>query len=129
MLVTISLIPCARGQHILDWTWPDQSLSKEELSERQQEQLLIQDKRALWVKECQGEPGKPYCKTLVLTKSQINDTGYYRCFYQDIKAVIDGTTAASLYVFVRGNWRQCLFESLVMTVCNIILFSTIEEFQ
>ncbi|XP_058252672.1 vascular endothelial growth factor receptor 3 isoform X2 [Hemibagrus wyckioides] len=90
-----------RGQHILDWTWPDQSLSKEELSERQQEQLLIQDQRALWVKECQGEPGKPYCKTLVLTKSQSNDTGYYRCFYQDIKAVIDGTTAASLYVFVR----------------------------
>lgn len=97
------LIPHPRGQHILDWTWPEQSLSKEDFSERHQQQLPIQDKRALWVKECQGEPGKPYCKTLVLTKSQSNDTGYYRCFYQDIKAVIDGTTAASLYVFVRGK--------------------------
>ncbi|XP_026796479.1 vascular endothelial growth factor receptor 3 isoform X3 [Pangasianodon hypophthalmus] len=90
-----------RGQHILDWTWPEQSISKEVLSERHRQQLPTQDKRALWVQECQGEPGKPYCKTLVLTKTQSNDTGYYRCFYQDIKAVIDGTTAASLYVFVR----------------------------
>ncbi|KAF7707139.1 vascular endothelial growth factor receptor 3 isoform X2 [Silurus meridionalis] len=90
-----------RGQHILDWTWPEQSLIKEEFSEQHQQQLLIQDKRALWVKECQGEPGKPYCKILVLTKSQSNDTGYYKCFYQDIKAVIDGITSVSLYVFVR----------------------------
>ncbi|TST60378.1 Vascular endothelial growth factor receptor 3 [Bagarius yarrelli] len=98
-----SLTITCRGQRILDWTWPEQSLSKEELSERQRQQLSSQDKRALWVQECQGEPGKPYCKTLVLSKSQSNDTGYYRCFYQDIKAVIDGTTAASLYVFVRGR--------------------------
>lgn len=96
-------IPCLRGQHVLDWTWPEQSLSKEEISERHQQQSPIQDRRALLVNECLGEPGKPYCKTLVLTKSQSNDTGYYRCFYQDIKAVIDGATAVSLYVFVRGN--------------------------
>uniref|UniRef100_A0AAR2IP78 Vascular endothelial growth factor receptor 3 n=1 Tax=Pygocentrus nattereri TaxID=42514 RepID=A0AAR2IP78_PYGNA len=76
-----------RGQLILDWAWPETSLSKVELT--------------LSVRECQGEPGKPYCKTLVLTKSQSNDTGYYRCFYQDIKVVIDGITAASVYVFVR----------------------------
>uniref|UniRef100_A0A4W4F3F1 Vascular endothelial growth factor receptor 3 n=1 Tax=Electrophorus electricus TaxID=8005 RepID=A0A4W4F3F1_ELEEL len=74
-----------RGQHLLGWAWPDQSL----------------EKRGLWVKECQGEPGKPYCKILVLTQSGSDDTGYYHCFYQDIKAIIDGTTAASIYVFVR----------------------------
>ncbi|KAM9470494.1 vascular endothelial growth factor receptor 3 [Clarias gariepinus] len=96
-----TLTVTCRGQHILDWTWPEQSLSKEEISERHQQQSPIQDRRALLVNECLGEPGKPYCKTLVLTKSQSNDTGYYRCFYQDIKAVIDGATAVSLYVFVR----------------------------
>uniref|UniRef100_A0AAR2J758 Vascular endothelial growth factor receptor 3 n=1 Tax=Pygocentrus nattereri TaxID=42514 RepID=A0AAR2J758_PYGNA len=72
-------------------------------SEREGQQPItrVDDQRALSVRECQGEPGKPYCKTLVLTKSQSNDTGYYRCFYQDIKVVIDGITAASVYVFVR----------------------------
>uniref|UniRef100_A0A8B9J7F8 Vascular endothelial growth factor receptor 3 n=1 Tax=Astyanax mexicanus TaxID=7994 RepID=A0A8B9J7F8_ASTMX len=82
-----------RGQLILDWAWPEQSLSK----------LIThsEDQRVLWVRECQGQPGKPYCKTLVLSKSHSNDTGYYRCFYQDIKVIIDGTTAASVYVFVR----------------------------
>uniref|UniRef100_A0A4W5PDN9 Ig-like domain-containing protein n=1 Tax=Hucho hucho TaxID=62062 RepID=A0A4W5PDN9_9TELE len=58
-------------------------------------------RRAVWVLECPGEPGRPYCKTLVLTGAKGNDTGYYRCYYRDIKAVIDGTTAAALYVFVR----------------------------
>ncbi|KAL6479974.1 hypothetical protein MHYP_G00110070 [Metynnis hypsauchen] len=92
-----------RGQLILDWAWPEQSLSKVELSKRegQQPTTRVDDQRALSVRECQGEPGKPYCKTLVLTKSHSDDTGYYRCFYQDIKVVIDGITAASIYVFVR----------------------------
>uniref|UniRef100_A0A8B9H6D0 Vascular endothelial growth factor receptor 3 n=1 Tax=Astyanax mexicanus TaxID=7994 RepID=A0A8B9H6D0_ASTMX len=92
-----------RGQLILDWAWPEQSLSKVELSEREGQQLIThsEDQRVLWVRECQGQPGKPYCKTLVLSKSHSNDTGYYRCFYQDIKVIIDGTTAASVYVFVR----------------------------
>uniref|UniRef100_A0AAZ3SAC6 Vascular endothelial growth factor receptor 3 n=1 Tax=Oncorhynchus tshawytscha TaxID=74940 RepID=A0AAZ3SAC6_ONCTS len=43
----------------------------------------------------------PYCKTLVLTGAKGNDTGYYRCYYRDVKTVIDGATAATLYVFVR----------------------------
>ncbi|XP_007240771.3 vascular endothelial growth factor receptor 3 isoform X1 [Astyanax mexicanus] len=92
-----------RGQLILDWAWPEQSLSKVELSEREGQQLIThsEDQRVLWVRECQGQPGKPYCKTLVLSKSHSDDTGYYRCFYQDIKVIIDGTTAASVYVFVR----------------------------
>uniref|UniRef100_A0A4W4F492 Vascular endothelial growth factor receptor 3 n=1 Tax=Electrophorus electricus TaxID=8005 RepID=A0A4W4F492_ELEEL len=93
-----------RGQHLLGWAWPDQSLEKAELSkqEGQQSPAYIHNQRGLWVKECQGEPGKPYCKILVLTQSGSDDTGYYHCFYQDIKAIIDGTTAASIYVFVRG---------------------------
>ncbi|XP_026864436.2 vascular endothelial growth factor receptor 3 isoform X1 [Electrophorus electricus] len=92
-----------RGQHLLGWAWPDQSLEKAELSkqEGQQSPAYIHNQRGLWVKECQGEPGKPYCKILVLTQSGSDDTGYYHCFYQDIKAIIDGTTAASIYVFVR----------------------------
>ncbi|XP_026135305.1 vascular endothelial growth factor receptor 3-like isoform X4 [Carassius auratus] len=92
-----------RGQRILDWSWPEVSLSKVEFTDRQDQEspVDIPGHRAVRVKECQGEPGKPYCKTLVLTNTQANDSGYYRCFYQDIKAIIDGTTAVSMFVFVR----------------------------
>ncbi len=81
------------------------SLSKVEFTDRQDQQSPVDTPghRAVRVKECQGEPGKPYCKTLILTNTQANDSGYYRCFYQDIKAIIDGTTAASIFVFVRGE--------------------------
>uniref|UniRef100_A0A8C1KNK6 Vascular endothelial growth factor receptor 3 n=1 Tax=Cyprinus carpio TaxID=7962 RepID=A0A8C1KNK6_CYPCA len=81
------------GQRILDWSWP----------EDQQSPIDTLGHRVVRVKECQGEPGKPYCKTLILTNTQANDSGYYRCFYQDIKAIIDGTTAVSMFVFVRGE--------------------------
>uniref|UniRef100_A0A8C1TAY7 Vascular endothelial growth factor receptor 3 n=1 Tax=Cyprinus carpio TaxID=7962 RepID=A0A8C1TAY7_CYPCA len=81
------------GQRILDWSWP----------EDQQSPIDTLGHRAVRVKECQGEPGKPYCKTLILTNTQANDSGYYRCFYQDIKAIFDGTTAVSMFVFVRGE--------------------------
>ncbi|XP_052470152.1 vascular endothelial growth factor receptor 3 isoform X4 [Carassius gibelio] len=92
-----------RGQRILDWSWPEVSLSKVEFTDRQDQEspVDIPGHRAVRVKECQGEPGKPYCKTLVLTNTEANDSGYYRCFYQDIKAIIDGTTAVSMFVFVR----------------------------
>uniref|UniRef100_A0A8C2EWP5 Vascular endothelial growth factor receptor 3 n=1 Tax=Cyprinus carpio TaxID=7962 RepID=A0A8C2EWP5_CYPCA len=84
-----------RGQRILDWSWPEVSLSKEKFTDHKDQVVRV--------KECQGEPGKPYCKTLILTNTQANDSGYYRCFYQDIKAIIDGTTAVSMFVFVRGE--------------------------
>lgn len=95
-----------RGQRTLDWAWPEDTLQGLQASERhnQNRSLWLTGRlgqRAVWVEECQGEAGKPYCKTLVLTNAQGNDTGYYRCFYQDIRAIIDGTTAASIYVFVR----------------------------
>ncbi|KAI7801265.1 vascular endothelial growth factor receptor 3 isoform X1 [Triplophysa rosa] len=92
-----------RGQRILDWSWPEESLSKVDFTDRQEQQPPADTPgdRAVRVKECQGEAGKPYCKTLILPNSEADDSGYYRCFYQDIRAVIDGTTAASIYVFVR----------------------------
>ncbi|XP_055771882.1 vascular endothelial growth factor receptor 3-like [Salvelinus fontinalis] len=60
-------------------------------------------RRGVGLLECPGEPGRPYCKTLILTGAKGNDTGYYRCYYRDIKAVVDGTTAVAVYVFVRGT--------------------------
>uniref|UniRef100_A0A3Q3J0F3 Vascular endothelial growth factor receptor 3 n=1 Tax=Monopterus albus TaxID=43700 RepID=A0A3Q3J0F3_MONAL len=66
------------GQLNLAWAWPDQTLEG-----------------------CLGRPGRPYCKRLVLNRTRGTDTGFYRCYYKDVKAIIDGTTAISVYVFVR----------------------------
>lgn len=60
---------------------------------------------AIREEDCEGTGTKPYCKVLVLTESQANDTGYYRCYYKYIDAKIEGTTAVSSYVFVRGKSR------------------------
>ena len=59
--------------------------------------------RVVLVSECPGQPGRPYCKRLILNGAQAKDTGYYRCYYKDVKAIIVGTTAVSIYVFVRGE--------------------------
>uniref|UniRef100_A0A8K9UZX0 Vascular endothelial growth factor receptor 3 n=1 Tax=Oncorhynchus mykiss TaxID=8022 RepID=A0A8K9UZX0_ONCMY len=74
-------------------------------------------RRGVNILECPGEPGRPYCKTLVLTGAKGNDTGYYRCYYRDVKAVIDGTTAATLYVFVRGE-RSVFYTERQMDACT-----------
>uniref|UniRef100_A0A8C1KIV1 Vascular endothelial growth factor receptor 3 n=1 Tax=Cyprinus carpio TaxID=7962 RepID=A0A8C1KIV1_CYPCA len=79
------------------------------------------------VKECQGEPGKPYCKTLILTNTQANDSGYYRCFYQDIKAIIDGTTAVSMFVFVRGE--DCKQTNFILELKMSVLIRITSDFQ
>lgn len=55
------------------------------------------------VSECPGQPGRPYCKRLVLAGAKADDTGYFRCYYRDVKDIIIGTTAVSVYVFVRGE--------------------------
>ncbi|KAM6977833.1 vascular endothelial growth factor receptor 3 [Aplochiton taeniatus] len=91
-----------RGQRTLAWAWPDTTLLGLELTDRQAQLQPTSSpgQRSVLVTECQGEPGKPYCKTLVLSGAQGNDTGSYRCYYRDIQAVIDGTTAVSIYVFV-----------------------------
>lgn len=55
------------------------------------------------VRDCEGTDTRPYCKVLLLQEAHANDTGSYRCYYKYIKARIKGTTAASTYVFVRGE--------------------------
>nr|XP_057919188.1 vascular endothelial growth factor receptor 3 isoform X2 [Doryrhamphus excisus] len=92
-----------RGQHTLNWAWPDQSLVGQELSERQAQSPLTRapKERAVVVSECPGQRGRPYCKRLILHWSHAQDTGRYLCYYKDVKAIIDGTTAVSIYVFVR----------------------------
>lgn len=59
------------------------------------------------MRDCEGTDVRPYCKVLLLREVRANDTGSYVCYYKYIKARIEGTTAASSYVFVRGEtWRQ-----------------------
>uniref|UniRef100_A0A672YYI2 Vascular endothelial growth factor receptor 3 n=1 Tax=Sphaeramia orbicularis TaxID=375764 RepID=A0A672YYI2_9TELE len=74
-----------------------------ELNNRQAQLLTTSapQQRVAQVRECQGQPGRPYCKRLVLKGALAKDTGYYRCYYKDVKAVIDGTTAVNIYVFIR----------------------------
>lgn len=77
--------------------------------------------RAIQEEDCEGTGTKPYCKVLVLTEAQANDTGYYRCYYKYIDAKIEGTTAVSTYVFVRGkSCRWCAPSGAEpMHQCNI----------
>ncbi|KAG7241877.1 hypothetical protein INR49_024847 [Caranx melampygus] len=92
-----------RGQHTLTWSWPDQTVVGQELTDRQTQPSTpgALGQRVVFVSECPGQPSRPYCKRLVLNRAQGRDTGYYRCFYKDAKAIIDDTTAVSIYVFVR----------------------------
>ncbi|KAM9795439.1 vascular endothelial growth factor receptor 3 [Neosynchiropus ocellatus] len=90
-----------RGQGTLTWTWPDQTLAGQERVERLVGPSASTVRRVALVSECPGQRGKPYCKRLVLTGALAKDTGYYRCFYTDVKARIEGLTAVSVYVFVK----------------------------
>lgn len=55
------------------------------------------------MQDCEGTDTRPYCKVLLLHEAHANNTGSYRCYYKYIKARIEGTTAASTFVFVRGE--------------------------
>lgn len=55
------------------------------------------------MRDCEGTDARPYCKVLLLGEAHANNTGSYLCYYKYIKARIEGTTAASTYVFVRGE--------------------------
>ncbi|XP_045383548.1 vascular endothelial growth factor receptor 3 isoform X10 [Lemur catta] len=88
-----SLSISCRGQHPLEWAWPGA-----------QEAPATEDKDGEdtgLVRDCEGTDARPYCKVLLLHDAQANGTGSYRCYYKYIKARIEGTTAASTYVFVR----------------------------
>uniref|UniRef100_A0A8B9TS81 Vascular endothelial growth factor receptor 3 n=1 Tax=Anas platyrhynchos TaxID=8839 RepID=A0A8B9TS81_ANAPL len=92
-----------RGQHPLEWSWPG---GKVDPTGKEKETEFMASAapsagRAIREEDCEGTGTKPYCKVLVLTETQANDTGYYRCYYKYIDAKIEGTTAVSAYVFVR----------------------------
>lgn len=94
-----------RGQRTLTWDWPDKTLVRQELTDRQAQLPITRGpgQRVALVSECPGQPGKPYCKKLVVNRALGKDTGYYRCYYKDEKVIIDRATAVSVYVFVRGE--------------------------
>uniref|UniRef100_A0A3Q4B2T7 Vascular endothelial growth factor receptor 3 n=1 Tax=Mola mola TaxID=94237 RepID=A0A3Q4B2T7_MOLML len=105
-----------RGQRTLAWAWPDQTLLAQELTSRQA-QLPTTDtpgQRVAVISECPGQLGWPYCKKLVLRGALAKDTGYYRCYYKDVKAIIVGTTAVSVYVFIREDHRNHV-ETILIT--------------
>lgn len=93
-----------RGQRTLAWSWPDQTLFGQELTDRQSQLKTTGSpgQRTVFISECPGQKGQQYCKRLVLHNAQAKDTGYYRCYYKDIRA-IDGTTAVRTYAFVKGE--------------------------
>lgn len=97
--------PLCRGEWTLAWTWPDRDLLGQELTNRQAQLPGSRSggQRSALVSECPGQPKRQYCKRLTLTAAQAKDTGYYRCYYKDVKDVIVGTTAVSVYVFIRGE--------------------------
>ncbi|KAM8848577.1 vascular endothelial growth factor receptor 3 [Synchiropus picturatus] len=97
-----------RGQRTLTWTWPDQTLAGQEPVDRLLGPAVSAGRRSALVSECPGQRGKPYCKRLLLTAALARDTGHYRCFYTDVKERIEGTTAVSVYVFVKDSEQPFL---------------------
>ncbi|XP_054572742.1 vascular endothelial growth factor receptor 3 [Eptesicus fuscus] len=90
-----SLSISCRGQHPLQWAWPG-AQEAPATGEKDSEDLGF-------VRDCEGTDARPYCKVLLLPEAHANDTGSYGCYYKYIKARIEGTTAASTYVFVRDS--------------------------
>lgn len=88
----------------MEWLWPGiQEDTVQTGKESDSVVLSVNDIRIVKEEDCEGTDAKPYCKVLTLTGTQANDTGYYRCYYKYINAKIEGTTAVSTYVFVRGK--------------------------
>uniref|UniRef100_A0A4W6DFR5 Vascular endothelial growth factor receptor 3 n=1 Tax=Lates calcarifer TaxID=8187 RepID=A0A4W6DFR5_LATCA len=120
----VKSVPCPltgrvlRGQRTLAWAWPDQTLVVQELIDRQAQLSTPRapGQRVAVVSECPGQRRKQYCKRLVLSGAQARDTGYYRCYYKDVKAIIDGTTAVSVYVFVRDPENPFLKRDDIETI-------------
>ncbi|XP_076994302.1 vascular endothelial growth factor receptor 3 isoform X2 [Tamandua tetradactyla] len=88
-----SLAISCRGQHPLEWAWPG-AQGAPATGEKGSEDAGA-------VRDCPGTDTRPYCKELLLRDARANDTGRYLCAYKYIRARIEGTTAASAYVFVR----------------------------
>ncbi|XP_049634298.1 vascular endothelial growth factor receptor 3 [Suncus etruscus] len=88
-----SLSIFCRGQHPLEWAWPGAQKVPAQGEKEAENSEAVQD--------CSGTDARPYCKLLLLREAHANDTGAYLCYYKYIKARIEGTTAAGIYVFVR----------------------------
>ncbi|XP_013363267.1 PREDICTED: vascular endothelial growth factor receptor 3 [Chinchilla lanigera] len=88
-----SLAISCRGQHPLEWAWPGAPEAPATGEKDSEDSGVVQD--------CEGTDTRPYCKVLLLNETHANNTGSYRCYYKYISARIEGTTAASTYVFVR----------------------------
>ncbi|EPY87675.1 fms-related tyrosine kinase 4 isoform 1-like protein [Camelus ferus] len=90
-----SLSISCRGQHPLEWAWPG-AQDAPGTGEKGSEDTGV-------ARDCEGTDARPYCKVLQLQEAHANNTGSYRCYYKYIQARIEGTTAASTYVFVRDS--------------------------
>ncbi|XP_008831540.1 vascular endothelial growth factor receptor 2 [Nannospalax galili] len=77
ILANTTLQITCRGQRDLDWLWPNNQSGSEERVE---------------VTKCSDSV---FCKTLTIPKVVGNDTGAYRCFYQDTNV------ASTVYVYVQ----------------------------
>ncbi|KAK2492966.1 hypothetical protein MC885_020832 [Smutsia gigantea] len=88
-----SLSISCRGQHPLEWAWPGAQEAPAPGEKDGEDTGAVRD--------CEGTDTRPYCKALLLPEAHANNTGGYHCYYKYIKARIEGTTAASTYVFVR----------------------------
>ncbi|XP_021098280.1 vascular endothelial growth factor receptor 3 isoform X2 [Heterocephalus glaber] len=90
-----SLAISCRGQHPLEWAWPGAPEAPAAGGKESEDSGFVRD--------CEGTDARPYCKVLLLSETHANDTGSYCCYYKYINAHIEGTTAASTYVFVRDH--------------------------
>uniref|UniRef100_A0A4W3H8L1 Vascular endothelial growth factor receptor 3 n=1 Tax=Callorhinchus milii TaxID=7868 RepID=A0A4W3H8L1_CALMI len=107
----LSIICRSVGQRPLQWSWPGKAGGSREGSQahNQADKTSVQSwteesgGRTVSVQECEGSVAQQYCKIFTLTGARASDTGYYRCSYQFISAIVDGTTASSIYVFVQGK--------------------------
>ncbi|XP_068596156.1 vascular endothelial growth factor receptor 3 [Brachionichthys hirsutus] len=114
-----------RGERTLAWAWPDPDLVVQEVTGREaQWTTRAPGQRTALVSECLGQPGRPYCKRLVLKGAQAKDTGYYRCKYKDVRTIIIGTTAVSIYVFVRDPDQPFLGKGNDLETILITRYST-----
>uniref|UniRef100_A0A4W3H8J2 Vascular endothelial growth factor receptor 3 n=1 Tax=Callorhinchus milii TaxID=7868 RepID=A0A4W3H8J2_CALMI len=125
----LSIICRSVGQRPLQWSWPGKAGGSREGSQahNQADKTSVQSwteesgGRTVSVQECEGSVAQQYCKIFTLTGARASDTGYYRCSYQFISAIVDGTTASSIYVFVQ-DFQQVFFSSSPETI-NFIYIS------
>lgn len=88
----------------MEWLWPGIQEDTVQIGKESDSVVVsVNGIRTVKEEDCEGTDTKPYCKALTLTGTQANDTGYYSCYYKYINAKIEGTTAVSIYVFVRGK--------------------------